>query len=46
MKFVSGGRNLATTQEVTNLPVNPPSDVDNMMAIEADPGPFQNSCAI
>jgi hypothetical protein len=41
MKSVSGGRNPATTQEVTNLPVNQPLDVDNMMAIEADPGPFK-----
>jgi hypothetical protein len=46
LKFVSGGRNADTTmgpQELTNStrPVNPPSEVDNKMAIEADPGPFK-----
>jgi hypothetical protein len=43
LKFVSGGRVRDTT--TTQLPVKQPSDVDNKMAIEADPGPFKLAAA-
>jgi hypothetical protein len=49
--FISGGRTQATMmrpQESTNrtVPLNPtPTDVDNTIAIEADPGPFKLATA-
>jgi hypothetical protein len=43
LKFVGGGRNRDTT--MTRLPENPPSHVENKMAIEADPGPFKLAAA-
>jgi hypothetical protein len=44
-KSVSGGRNavavMGPQQPTINLPVNRPLDVDNKMAVEADPDPFK-----